>query len=106
MDTNSIKIKLFGGCEKMKKRNWIIVIICLIIGFCILIGLKISSMNQQVIERRNRIAVEEQIALEEISRKTGKQFLDWPSVREYFYCQLFYEGMTRNEVEVTLYSLG
>jgi hypothetical protein len=48
----------------------------------------------------------ERPVLQEVSRKTGKEFTDWLSLREYVWCSLLKEGMTKEEVENALSTVG
>lgn len=78
----------------------------IIISCVIILGQRIYSMNQKLIEHKKTETVEEQAVLGEVSLRTGIEFHEWSSLREYVYCQLLHEGMPRLEVETALSTIG
>jgi hypothetical protein len=87
----------------MKK---IVSILTLIGLFCILAGVGfylIKGRDEKIIHTDEE---NDKLALQEVSRRTGIEFNDWISLREYVFCDLLKMGMTKEEVENTLSKVG
>jgi hypothetical protein len=81
-------------------------VIALIGFFCVLVGIGYYCINLRDIKSIHIDEEDEKLALQEVSRRTGIEFDDWTSLREYIFCDLLKKGMTKDDVEDNLSNIG
>ena len=92
----------------MKKRSvCVIIFFVLSLVFVGFIGITARMVrNNEVVYEQTREASEQPV-VEDVSRRTGIEFKDMASLREYVYCgELLQKGMSRREAEEALAGIG
>ncbi|MBA4385914.1 MAG: hypothetical protein C0410_14340 [Anaerolinea sp.] len=80
---------------------------CILTLFVIFVVVEVVIRVNYAKEYRLLEIKEEQTILNIVSKKTGEQFDDWQSLREYVYCgDLIKKGMTKEQVEESLSLIG
>ena len=94
--------------NNMKRK--IIIFCVLLLTISLLVGLYIFNLylgwQRQADNYKLTKIQEETLVLKEVSNRTGKEFTSWLELREYVFCDLLKKGMTHEEIDSALSTIG